>query len=193
MTIPATENDDRLILGCWRLHQRTPVQIAMLLETALESGIRHFDHADIYGGGDSERQFAQALQTIGCPRESIVIQSKCGIRDGHYDSSAGHILESVDGILDRLGTDYLDTLLLHRPDALMEPAEVAEAFSRLQSSGKVRRFGISNFRPMQIELLQSALDQPLCVNQLQFGLEDLEQTVGETQAGQDAAAAGQER
>jgi len=170
MTIPATENDDRLILGCWRLHQRTPVQIAMLLETALESGIRHFDHADIYGGGDSERQFAQALQTIGCPRESIVVQSKCGIRDGHYDSSAGHILASVDGILDRLGTDYLDTLLLHRPDALMEPAEVAEAFSRLQSSGKVRRFGVSNFRPMQIELLQSALDQPLCANQLQFGL-----------------------
>ena len=170
MMMPTTENDDRLILGCWRLQQRTPVQIAALLETALESGIRHFDHADIYGGGDSERQFAQALRTIGCPRESIVVQSKCGIRDGHYDSSASHILASVDGIPGRLGTDYLDTLLLHRPDALMEPTEVAEAFNHLQAVGKVLRFGVSNFRPMQIELLQSALDQPLCANQLQFGL-----------------------
>lgn len=170
MTTPAADNDDRLMLGCWRLHQRTPAQIAGLLETALESGIRHFDHADIYGGGESERQFAQALRTIGCLRESVVVQSKCGIREGHYDSSAGHILASVDGILDRLGTDYLDTLLLHRPDALMEPAEVAEAFSRLQASGKVRRFGVSNFRPRQIELLQSALDRPLYANQLQFGL-----------------------
>ncbi|WP_297799938.1 aldo/keto reductase [Arenimonas sp. GDDSR-1] len=170
MTLSATEIDDRLMLGCWRLHERTPQQITVLLQSALESGIRQFDHADIYGGGESERRFAQSLRTLGCPRESIIIQSKCGIRDGHYDSSAGHILASVDGILDRLGTDYLDTLLLHRPDALMEPAEVAEAFSRLQAAGKVRRFGVSNFRPMQIELLQSALEQPLCVNQVQFGL-----------------------
>lgn len=172
MTMPATENDDRLILGCWRLHDRTPTQIATLLETALENGIRHFDHADIYGygSGESERRFAQAMHAHGCPRESIILQSKCGIRDGYYDSSAAHILASVDGILDRLGTDYLDILLLHRPDALMEPTEVAEAFNRLQTTGKVRRFGVSNFRPMQIDLLQSALDQPLCVNQLQFGL-----------------------
>lgn len=170
MTMPAAGNDDRLMLGCWRLHERTPQQITALLETALECGILQFDHADIYGGGESERRFAQALHTLDCPRESIILQSKCGIRDGYYDSSAGHILSSVDGILDRLGTDYLDTLLLHRPDALMEPAEVAEAFSRLQTSGKVRRFGVSNFRPMQIELLQSALDLPLIVNQVQFGL-----------------------
>lgn len=170
MTLSATEIDDRLMLGCWRLHERTPQQIATLLESALENGIRHFDHADIYGGGESERRFAQAMRTLACPRESILVQSKCGIRDGHYDSSAGHILASVDGILERLGTDYLDMLLLHRPDALMEPTEVAEAFSRLQASGKVRRFGVSNFRPMQIELLQSALDQPLCANQVQFGL-----------------------
>ncbi len=170
MTLSATEIDDRLMLGCWRLHERTPQQIATLLESALENGIRHFDHADIYGGGESERRFAQAMRTLACPRESILVQSKCGIRDGHYDSSAGHILASVDGILERLGTDYLDMLLLHRPDALMEPTEVAEAFSRLQASGKVRRFGVSNFRPMLIELLQSALDQPLCINQVQFGL-----------------------
>lgn len=170
MTLSATEIDDRLMLGCWRLHERTPQQVATLLESALENGIRHFDHADIYGGGESERRFAQAMRTLACPRESILVQSKCGIRDGHYDSSAGHILASVDGILERLGTDYLDMLLLHRPDALMEPTEVAEAFSRLQASGKVRRFGVSNFRPMQIELLQSALDQPLCANQVQFGL-----------------------
>lgn len=170
MTTPANENDDRLILGCWRLHERSPAQITGLLETALQCGIRQFDHADIYGNGDSERLFAQALRTLGCERESIRLQSKCGIREGYYDSSASHILKSVDGILGRLDTDYLDILLLHRPDALMEPAEVAEAFSRLQASGKVRRFGVSNFRPMQIELLQSALEQPLCANQIQFGL-----------------------
>ena len=170
MTMPATGNDDRLILGCWRLHERTPDQIVMLLEAALESGIRQFDHADIYGSGGSERLFAQAMQTLGCKRESIVLQSKCGIREGFYDSSAQHILNSVDGILSRLNTDYIDTLLLHRPDALMEPAEVAEAFNHLQAVGKVLRFGVSNFRPMQIELLQSALNQPLCANQVQFGL-----------------------
>jgi predicted oxidoreductase len=170
MTMPATKHDDRLILGCWRLHERTPLQIAGLLEAALESGIRQFDHADIYGNGNSERLFADALRGLGCSRESIVLQSKCGIRDGYYDSSAGHILKTVDGILGRLDTDYLDTLLLHRPDALMEPAEVAEAFSRLQASGKALRFGVSNFQPMQIELLQSALEHPLCANQVQFGL-----------------------
>lgn len=170
MTMPAIGNDDRLILGCWRLHERTPDQIAMLLEAALESGIRQFDHADIYGSGSSERLFSQAMQTLGCKRESIVLQSKCGIREGFYDSSAQHILNSVDGILSRLGTEYIDTLLLHRPDALMEPAEVAEAFNHLQAVGKVLRFGVSNFRPMQIALLQSALNQPLCANQVQFGL-----------------------
>jgi predicted oxidoreductase len=168
--MPATGNDDHLILGCWRLHERTPDQIAMLLEAALESGIRQFDHADIYGSGGSERLFAQAMQTLGCKRESIVLQSKCGIREGFYDSSAQHILNSVDGILSRLDTEYIDTLLLHRPDALMEPAEVAEAFNHLQAAGKVLRFGVSNFRPMQIALLQSALNQPLCANQVQFGL-----------------------
>jgi predicted oxidoreductase len=103
-------------------------------------------------------------------REQVFIQSKCGIRNGYYDNSAAHILQSVDGILQRLDCDYLDALLLHRPDALIEPDEVANAFNRLQESGKVRRFGVSNFRPAQIDSLQHALPMPLQFNQLQFGL-----------------------
>ena len=159
-----------IALGCWRLHQRGLAEATALLDAALQSGITFFDHADIYGQGQSERLFAEAVHELGLPRESLLLQSKCGIRNGYYDSGSRHILDSVDGILQRLDTDYLDILLLHRPDALMEPDEVAEAFGTLAAAGKVRHFGVSNFRPSQIELLQRSLDVDLIVNQLQFGL-----------------------
>jgi predicted oxidoreductase len=141
-----------------------------LLRTALDEEITFFDHADIYGDGLCETIFANALPSLSSIREKIIIQSKCGIRKGFFDFSKAHILESVDRILARLQTDYLDVLLLHRPDALMEPEEVADAFAVLQTSGKVRFFGVSNFNPMQIELLQKYVPCKLAVNQLQFSL-----------------------
>ena len=164
LTVPA------ITLGCWRMHQRNLDEVTELLASAMQHGITFFDHADIYGQGQSERIFAEAVAELGLTRESMLIQSKCGIRNGYYDSGSQHILESVDGILQRLDTDYLDVLLLHRPDALMEPDEIAKAFSILADSGKVRHFGVSNFRPSQIELLQRSLDEELIINQLQFGL-----------------------
>jgi predicted oxidoreductase len=130
--------------------------------------VNFFDHADIYGGGACEELFGTALKLTGIDRENLFIQSKCGIVRGvMYDLSKEHILASVDGILKRLGTEYLDSLLLHRPDALVEPEEVAAAFDELERSGKVRHFGISNMKPMQIELLKKCVEQPLSVNQLQ--------------------------
>lgn len=141
-----------------------------MIGTALEQGITLMDHADIYGGGRSEEIFAQALAGIGAKREDMVIQSKCAIHDGLYDFDKEYILKSVDGILKRLNTEYLDILLLHRPDTLMEPEEVAEAFDTLQASGKVRHFGVSNQNPMQMELLQKYVEQPLIANQLQFSI-----------------------
>lgn len=142
-----------------------------VLETAVENGITFFDHADIYGKGQSEVIFADALAKTSIQREDLFIQSKCGIVPGKmYDFSKEHIIEAVEGSLKRLDTDYLDALLLHRPDTLMDPEEVAEAFNELELSGKVRYFGVSNFNPGQIELLQKAVKQPLHANQLQFGL-----------------------
>jgi predicted oxidoreductase len=148
----------------------------VLLHTALDAGINFFDHADVYGDGLCETLFADALQMTPSDRENIFLQSKCGIRrggigkGGFFDFSGEHILASVDGTLGRLKTDYLDVLLLHRPDTLMEPEEVAGAFAALQASGKVRHFGVSNFNPMQIELLQKYVPQKLSVNQLQLSI-----------------------
>jgi len=155
-------------VGCMRLGNLSVTQAEHFLQTALAFGMCFFDHADIYGGGRCEEIFAQALGNV--PRDHVMLQSKCGIRQGQYDFSRGHIMASVDGILARLKTDYLDVLLLHRPDALMEPEEVAEAFDQLQASGKVRHFGVSNFSAMQLQLLQKYVRQPLVANQLQFGL-----------------------
>ncbi len=132
------------------------------------------DHADLYGHGASEEVFAKAMGQKPSLRERIYLQSKCSMRDEgglfRYDFSKSHILKSVDGILKRLNTDYLDALLLHRPDPLVEPEEVAEAFELLHSSGKVRSFGVSNHALMLIELLQKYVNQPLVINQLQFGV-----------------------
>jgi predicted oxidoreductase len=147
-----------------------PAALDALISTCTEVGINFFDHADIYGAGKCEEVFAASVSRLGLSRESMFLQSKCGIRKGFFDFSAPHILSSVDGILSRLQTDYLDFLLLHRPDALIEPEEVAEAFEQLNKSGKVRHFGVSNFTPGQIDLLQASVPTKLHANQLQFGV-----------------------
>jgi predicted oxidoreductase len=157
-------------LGCMRIAKLPTAEAATLLHTALDEGINFFDHADIYGGGKSEEKFAEALGMNPAVREKLLIQSKCGIRQGFFDFSKEHILAAVDGSLQRLQTDYLDVLLLHRPDALVEPEEVAEAFTSLETSGKVRYFGVSNQNPMQIELLQKFVKQPILFNQLQLSI-----------------------
>lgn len=156
-------------LGCMRMNSLPDQEAAALLRAAADNGIDFFDHADIYGGGESERVFARAAKAAGIPREGMRLQSKCGIRPGCYDFSKKHILSAVEGSLRRLDTDYLDVLLLHRPDTLMEPEEVAEAFDCLHAAGKVRYFGVSNQNPMQMELLSAALPHKLIANQLQFG------------------------
>ncbi|WP_042356447.1 aldo/keto reductase [Bacillus rubiinfantis] len=161
-----------LIMGNMRLNQLSITEAEKLIRTAMDEGINFFDHADIYGQGRCEEIFSQAIQMSPSIREKMVLQSKCGIvtSEGYFDFSKEHILESVDGILKRLNTDYLDILLLHRPDALMEPAEVAEAFSMLHTSGKVKYFGVSNHNPAQIELLQKFVPYKLIINQLQFSI-----------------------
>mgnify|MGYP001623873011 CR=1 FL=1 len=153
-------------VGCRRVYDVEEKQAEALLDTALELGCNFFDHADIYGKGACESRFAQAIHMSPSVREKIILQSKCGIvSDKMYDSSKEHILSSVDGILGRLQTEYLDVLLLHRPDALVEPEEVAEAFDILYRSGKVRFFGVSNHRSSQIRLLQKYVEQPLVADQ----------------------------
>ncbi|MBC7320530.1 aldo/keto reductase [bacterium] len=159
-----------IALGCMRIANKPIKEVQELINTALEEGINFFDHADIYGGGKSEEIFAEAIGMNPSLREKVIIQTKCGIRRGYYDFSKEHILESVDGSLKRLKTDYIDILLLHRPDTLMEPEEVAEAFSILHTSGKVRNFGVSNFHPLQIELLSKYLSQRIIINQLQLSI-----------------------
>ncbi|MDR0700036.1 MAG: aldo/keto reductase [Tannerella sp.] len=159
-----------IVLGCMRLKNLSVSEAEVLLRTALDEGINFFDHADIYGDGICESIFAKALPANADAREKILLQSKCGIRKGYFDFSKAHILEAVDGILGRLRTEYIDVLLLHRPDALIEPEEVAEAFDVLLAAGKVRHFGVSNFNPMQIELLQKYVPVKLSVNQLQFSI-----------------------
>ena len=169
--LPGTDiSASEIILGCMRIHELDPEGAADLINTALDEGINLFDHADIYGKGRSEEVFARAVNMNPSVRDKFILQTKCGIRQDSYDFSREHTRTAVDGSLRRLKTDYIDILLLHRPDALMEPEEVAEAFSMLHLSGKVRHFGVSNQHPMQIELLAKYLDQPIIVNQLQFSL-----------------------
>ena len=157
-------------VGCMRITSLDDKQAENFVQTALEVGANFFDHADIYGGGKSEEIFSKAIHMKDDVREKIILQSKCGIRPGQFDFSKEHILSSVDGILHRLNTDYLDVLLLHRPDTLVEPEEVAAAFDQLASSGKVRNFGVSNQNPMQIQLLQKYVKQPIVANQLQLSI-----------------------
>jgi predicted oxidoreductase len=160
-----------IAVGFMRINRIEKPAAECFVQTALDLGLNFFDHADIYGDGECESIFADAIHMSSAVREKILLQSKCGIRKGvAFDFSKEHILRSVDGSLKRLKTEYLDVLLLHRPDALMEPEEVAEAFDTLQSAGKVRFFGVSNQNPMQIQLLKKVVKQPLVANQLQLSV-----------------------
>ncbi|EXX85140.1 aldo/keto reductase [Paenibacillus darwinianus] len=176
----------RLILGCmplggnWDSEPITSAHVEQAreaVEAAMESGITMYDHADIYTMGKAEQTFGLVLKEKPGLRDKLILQSKCGIRfdrgpgkPHQFDFSKSHILASVDGILERLGVDYIDILLLHRPDALVEPEEVAEAFERLTESGKVRHFGVSNMGAGQIKLLQAYCKAPLVANQLEMNL-----------------------
>ena len=160
-----------VVLGLMRISEMTVDQVEDLIESALEVGINAFDIADCYGHGKCEQILGEVLKRRPDLREKMWIQSKCGIRMEeftYFDFSKEHILEAVDGILERLNVDYIDSLLLHRPDALMEPAEIAEAFDLLKSQGKVIDFGVSNQNPMMMALIQKDVNQPLVANQLQL-------------------------
>ena len=172
-TLPHTDLEvSSVILGLMRIDALDDEQIRTLVSTARDAGITMFDHADVYGEGTHgcEKRWGDALSLSSSDREQMVIQSKAGIRDGYFDFSTEHILEAVDGSLRALRTDYLDILLLHRPDALVVPDEVAAAFDQLESSGKVRHFGVSNHTPYQVELLKTAVTQPIIVNQVQLSI-----------------------
>lgn len=160
-----------IAVGCMRIGSLTPRAAEQFVQTALDEGANFFDHADVYGDDTpSEEVFAQAVHMSPDVRDRLILQSKCGLTDDTYDFSKEHILEAVDGSLKRLKTDYLDVLLLHRPDALVEPEEVASAFDQLEQTGKVRHFGVSNHKPMQIELLKKFVHQPILANQLQLSI-----------------------
>lgn len=168
----ASVNASRVAQGCMRIGGMTENQIDRLVKTDLECGINFFDHADIYGGGVCEQKFGAFLAKNPSLRQQMLIQTKCAIKPGAYDFSKDYILSCVDKSLSRLGVDYVDFLLLHRPDTLCEPEEVAAAFDALYAAGKVRHFGVSNHNPMQIALLNKFLgeDNPIVVDQLQFSM-----------------------
>lgn len=168
----STLETPNIVLGCMRMDAKTVEEAAIIIQTALDQGMNYFDHADIYGAGKSELIFAQALKKLDVKREDIILQSKVGIRPdkGMFDFSYEHIMNATNGILERLETDYLDVLLLHRPDGFMDPKETAKALIDLRDLNKVKNFGVSNFHPMQIELLQRYLPFPLIANQVQLSI-----------------------
>lgn len=174
-TLPGTDlTVPNVVLGLMRIQEKTDDEVRELVKTARDAGISFFDHADVYGSTlhGCEKRFAEAMQLTSSEREQIVLQTKTGIvgEGPYFDFSYEHIIESVDGSLAALGTDYIDILLLHRPDALVEPDEVARAFDELSASGKVRSFGVSNHTPGQIELLRRSVSQPIVANQLQLSI-----------------------
>ena len=164
-----------IVMGCMRIADKPLAQTEETIETAIAQGVNMFDLADVYADGEAERVFGEAIRNVGLDRKSYVLQSKCGIRKGadgkinRFDFSKEYILQSVDGILKRMGMEYLDILLLHRPDTLVEPEEVAEAFDKLRESGKVRAFGVSNFSAMQMQLFENTGIE-IVANQMQFSL-----------------------
>jgi len=172
LPLPQTDLEaSNVVLGLMRISDLTDEEIRTLVGAARDAGINMFDHADIYGGDHGcERRFGDAITFSSSQRDQVIIQSKVGIRKGYFDFSKEHILEGVDESLAALRTDFLDVLLLHRPDALVEPEEVAEAFDELQESGKVRNFGVSNHKPGQVELLKKYVKQPLAFNQVQLSI-----------------------
>lgn len=196
-TLPGTDIAvPNVVLGLMRIDQKSDDEIRELVRTARDAGIDFFDHADIYGGDHlCERRFAEAMQLTPSEREQVTIQTKCGIVPSesgtYFDYSYEHITAQVEGSLKALDTDYLDILLLHRPDALVEPDEVARAFNELHSSGKVRAFGVSNHTPRQIALLQKSVDQKLVANQLQLSITHspiIAQGISSNMSGQEQSA-----
>lgn len=159
-----------IALGCMRINKIEFSEAQKTVSECIDLGINFFDHADIYGKGECEKIFGNILKKGGIQRNKVIIQTKCGIREGFFDFSMEHIVKSVNESLERLQTDYIDVLLLHRPDTLMEPEEVAQAFDILHKEGKVRFFGVSNQNSGQLALLQKHTDFKLIVNQLQFGI-----------------------
>ncbi|WP_299305694.1 aldo/keto reductase family oxidoreductase [uncultured Brachybacterium sp.] len=174
-TMPGTDiTAPNVTLGLMRIQDKTDDEVRTLIRTAREAGISFLDHADVYGSEvhGCERRFAEALQLSASERADWVIQTKAGIVPSgpYFDFSYEHIIESVEGSLKALGTDYIDILLLHRPDALVEPEEVARAFDELEAAGKVRAFGVSNHTPRQIDLLRKHVRQPIVANQVQLSI-----------------------
>ncbi len=173
----------RIVAGAWRWNAASGVNVDTLINTSLDAGITSFDHADIYGDYGNQELFGAVLKKNPSLRKKIQLISKCGImlmsskhpdtRVKHYDTSKDHILRSVDHTLKQLGTDYLDLLLIHRPDPLMDPEEVSEAFGLLKQNGKAWYFGVSNFSPSQFEMLQKFLPFPLVTNQIELSLSKL--------------------
>ncbi len=173
----------RLIYGCMRISADNSsadrAKGKKALSAALDAGYNHFDHADIYGDGHSESLFGEFLneqrKTTPNLRDKLIITSKAGIRRNpqRYDFSRSYLINSVEQSLTRLNTDYLDLFLLHRPDYLFNAEQVAETFMQLKASGKVKHFGVSNFSPSQLALLQSALNEPLLVNQIEINIHNI--------------------
>jgi len=161
-----------VVLGLMRISELDDEQIRTLVRTALDNGINMLDHADIYGSSrhQCERRFGDSGAVSAADRDKVIIQSKVGIRPGMFDFSREHILTTVDESLAALNTDYLDSLLLHRPDTLVEPDEVAAAFDTLKQSGKVKSFGVSNHTPLQIDLLKRSLNVSIDYNQVQLSI-----------------------
>ncbi|MDN5688283.1 MAG: aldo/keto reductase [Brachybacterium sp.] len=174
-TLPGTDiSAPNVTLGLMRIQDKTDDEVRTLVRTAREAGIGFLDHADVYGSDlhGCERRFAEALHLSERERADWVIQTKAGIVPSgpYFDFSYQHLIESVEGSLKALGTDYIDILLLHRPDALVEPEEVARAFDELEAAGKVRAFGVSNHTPRQIDLLRKYVRQPIVANQVQLSI-----------------------
>ena len=162
-----------IVLGCMRMPALSVEDAAGIIRTAAENGINFYDHATCYGNGEAETRFGDAFPLTGLKRGDVILQSKCGLHFDRreFDWSRDDILQSAEESLKRLKTEYLDVLLLHRPDLLYDPEEVAEAFDTLYTQGKVRFFGVSNVTPGQLELLKKYVKQPLVINQLQFSLD----------------------
>lgn len=167
------QNASRIILGCMRMPALSVDEAAKMISSAADLGVNFFDHATCYGNGEAEKRFGDAFPLSGLKREDVIIQSKCGLYfdTQEFDWSRDRILKSADESLSRLNVEYLDVLLLHRPDLIFDPEEVAEAFDKLYSQGKVKHFGVSNVTPGQLELLKKYVKQPLVFNQLQFSLD----------------------